>query len=243
MSSCARTEAIDAVEIADLKRVEIAVEPWSWEFAHARSAQIAAHFAELQRERPALWNGRVLLMHRCTVAGDRLRGACFETDYASFLAWRDWGFPDAAVANVFAAAALQGADGGYLLGEMAPSTANAGLVYFPCGTPGPEDIGARGTLDLAGSLRRELREETGLAIDTLAAERGWRFVRDGRFFGLVKRLTSRHSAEQLRAQILRHIAGERQPELADVRIARGRADLDARMARFAVAFLRHVWRQ
>jgi hypothetical protein len=38
---------------------------------------------------------------------DVMRGASFETDYASFLAWRDWGCPDAGVCNVFAAAALR----------------------------------------------------------------------------------------------------------------------------------------
>ncbi len=50
---------------------------------------------------------------------------------------------DAGVFNVFAAAALRAADGAYLLGEMAPSTAAAGQLYFPCGTPDPEDITAR----------------------------------------------------------------------------------------------------
>ena len=79
--------------------------------AHARADDIAQHFAARQRELPALWNGRVLLLHRFTVENGVLHGASFETDYASFLAWRDWGCPDAGVHNVFAAAALQAADG------------------------------------------------------------------------------------------------------------------------------------
>ena len=33
-----------------------------------------------------------------------------ETDYASFLAYRDWDFPEPGVYNVFAAAALRAAD-------------------------------------------------------------------------------------------------------------------------------------
>jgi hypothetical protein len=36
-------------------------------------------------------------------------GASFETDYASFLAWHDWGCPAAGLFNAFAAAALQSA--------------------------------------------------------------------------------------------------------------------------------------
>ncbi len=230
-------------EIVALDRVEIAVEPWSWQFAHLRRAEIDRHFAFRQRERPALWNGRVLLVHRYTIDDGVLRGACFETDYASFLAWRDWGPPDAGVFNIFAAAALRTTDGAYLLGEMASSTAAAGQLYFPCGTPGPEDIGAAGALDLAGSLTRELLEETGLDIATLDAAPGWCLVRDRGIIALMKRLTARQSAEELRSAIMRHLASEPQPELSDIRIVRGRADLDPRMPTFIVAFLEQSWRQ
>ena len=53
-----------------------------------------AHFADKQREKPAMWNGRVLLGRNPVFAGDRFSASYFETDFASFLAWRDWGFPD-----------------------------------------------------------------------------------------------------------------------------------------------------
>src|ERR1700678_195194 len=140
-------------KIIALDRAEITVAPWPWDFALARAGEIARHFAARQRELPTLWNGRVLLMHRFTVDNGVLRGASFETDYASFLAWRDWGRPDPLVFNVFAAAALQGADGAYLVGRMAPSTSIAGTWLFPCGTPDPKDVSA-GMLDLADSARR-----------------------------------------------------------------------------------------
>jgi 8-oxo-dGTP pyrophosphatase MutT (NUDIX family) len=230
-------------EIIDLDRVEIAVEPWSWEFAGARRGEIDRHFASRQRERPALWNGRVLLVHRYAIGDGALRGACFETDYASFLAWRDWDLPDPRVFNVFAAAAVQTADGAYLVGEMGPSTAAAGQLYFPCGTPDPEDIGAGGMLDLAGSLVRELREETGIDIATLDSAPGWCLIRDRGYLALMKRLMARQSAEELRSAIMRHLGSEPQPELSDIRIVRGRADLDPRMPAFIVAFLEQAWRQ
>ncbi len=51
-----------------------------------------------------------------------LSGSGFETDFASFVAWRDWNFPDRDVFNVFAMAAVRAADGGYLLGQMAERT-------------------------------------------------------------------------------------------------------------------------
>jgi len=228
-------------EIAALDRVEIAAAPWPWPFALERRAEIAAHFATLQGEGSEVWNGRVLLVNGYSVAAGVMRGTCFETDYASFIAWRDWDFPDRAVANVFAAAALRSADGAYLLGEMAPQTANAGLVYFPCGTPDPSDIDAGGRLDLAGSLGRELREETGIDIATLEAEPGWCLVRDRGYLALIKRLTARVGAEELRGRVLRHLAGERQPELCGVRIVRSRSDVDQRMPRFLHAYFDQAW--
>jgi 8-oxo-dGTP pyrophosphatase MutT (NUDIX family) len=232
-----------ATEIFALDRVEIVLEPWSWAFAVDRRSEIDRHFAGLQRERSGVWNGKVLLLHRYAIERGVLRGACFETDYASLCAWRDWHFPDPGVINVFAAAALRSADGAYVVGEMAPYTAAAGLVYFPCGTPEPGDISAGGALDLIGNLGRELKEETGLDFGTLDAESGWSLVRDGCFFALLKRLTAGENAAELRLRILRHLASEAQPEFSDIRIVRGHADLDPRMPPFTVAFLEEGWRQ
>jgi 8-oxo-dGTP pyrophosphatase MutT (NUDIX family) len=231
------------LEILALDRADIAVEQYSWPFAIARRAEIDRHFVERRQGEPALWNGHVLLLSRYTIDDGVLRGAAFETDFASFLAWSDWDFPDPDVSNVFAATALRSADGAFLLGEMASHTANAGRIYFPCGTPDPSDIVA-GKLDLAGSLRRELAEETGLAIDELAAEPGWHLVRDGGFLAALKCATAREDAAALRERILRHLASEARPELSDIHIVRGPADLDdARTPRFVVAYLEQAWRR
>ena len=231
------------IEIATLDRTEIVLEPWSWPFAADRREEIRRHFARLQRQRSGVWNGRALLLNRYAIGDRVLHGACFEADYASLCAWRDWEFPDTSVYNIFSAAALQAADGAYLVGEMAPDTAPAGLLYFPCGTPEPDDVDSGGALDLAGNLQRELREETGIDIGELAAEPGWSLVRDRGYIALMKRLRARQSAEELRAGIMRHIAREARPELTDVHIVRGPADIDPRMPRFMVAFLEHAWEQ
>jgi len=231
------------IQIIELDRVEITVERWQWEFAIRQRMEIDQHFARRQRERPTIWNGRVFLLNRYEISAGVLQGSSFETDYDSFLAWYDWGFPDAGVFNVFAAAALRAADGAHLVGEMAPSTAAAGQIYFPSGTPDREDVGAEGALDLAGSVGRELLEETGLDIGALAAEPGWTLVRDSGFVALMKRLTACQNAAELRSRIMRHLASEAQPEFSDIRIVRGRADLDARMPRFVIAYLEAMWRQ
>ena len=126
---------------------------------------------EKQREKPKIWNGRVLLGRNPVFAGERFSASYFETDFASFLAWRDWGFPDKDVFNGFGMGALRCADGAFVLGEMGQHTANAGRIYFPSGTPDLDDI-RDGAVDIAGSVARELEEETGSDAGRLSRERG-----------------------------------------------------------------------
>jgi hypothetical protein len=46
----------------------------------------------------------------------------------------------------------------------------------------------------------------------------------------------------LRARILEFLAGQAAPELADIRIVRGRADYDPMMPAFITAFLDEIWK-
>jgi hypothetical protein len=229
------------IQIVELDRAEIAVAPWRWEFAQARRDDIDRHFAARRREQPALWNGRVLLLNHYVIEQRTLRGTSFETDYASFLAWREWNCCDAGVLNVFSAAALRSADGAYLVGRMAPSTSIAGQWLFPCGTPDPKDINAAGMLDLAGSAGRELFEETGLDIGAFKAAPGWTLVREGGSIALMKHLVAGESSETLRARILHHLANEAQPEFSDIRFLRGPADFKETMPQFLTTYLMRIW--
>jgi 8-oxo-dGTP pyrophosphatase MutT (NUDIX family) len=183
-----------------------------------------------------LWDGRVLLLHRYALENGVLRGASFETDYASILAWCDWGRPAAGVFNIAAIAGLQSADGAFLLGQMAPFTA-----LFPGGTPDLDDIDHGGMLDLAHSVARELFEETGLDVGACEVEAGWTLVRDGAFIALIQRVKVNESAERLRTNIIHHLASEAQPEFSAVHIVRGRADLDPATAPFLVKYLTVAW--
>src|SRR5580704_10443121 len=159
-------------EIHRVTTLDLKVRPFDWPFAAARRGEIDAHFAEKQREKPELWNGRVLLGRNTLRTGERLAADYFETDFASFLAWRDWGFPDMSVFNGFGMGALRSSDGAFVLGEMGPHTANAGRVYFPSGTPDLDDI-RDGAVDIAGSVAREVEEETGLKPADYRAAADW----------------------------------------------------------------------
>jgi 8-oxo-dGTP pyrophosphatase MutT (NUDIX family) len=226
----------EASSVVHFDRLQLAFEPKPWTFAQERRTEIDAWFDAAKREKPALWNGRVLLLHRHAVSDGVFRGAYLETDFASFAAWRDWGRPPAAVADCFGAAAVVAADGAFLLGVMGPHTAASGRIYFPCGTPDPNDV-INGAVDLDFSVRRELEEETGLNATEFSAEPGWTTVLTPPLIAHIKVLHSRDSAEVLRARALGHLARERQPELADLRIVRGAADFDPMMPRFVTTFL------
>jgi 8-oxo-dGTP pyrophosphatase MutT (NUDIX family) len=225
-----------AVSVIHLDRLELSFAPKPWAFAIERRAEIDAHFAALQRDTPALWNGRVLLMHHQDIADGVLRGGYLETDYASFAAWNHWGRPAAGVHDCFGAAAVRSADGAFLLGRMGARTLNAGRIYFPCGTPDPSDI-IDGKVDLDFSVRRELKEETGLDAAEFTVELGWTTVVDGALIAQIKVLRSSERADALRARMLDHLARERQPELADVLVVRGPADFDPAMPAFVTVFL------
>jgi 8-oxo-dGTP pyrophosphatase MutT (NUDIX family) len=235
-------EAIQKATVVRIRHLELAFAPRPWPFADTRRDEIARHFNRLKQVKPAVWNGRVLLLYDHIIEGGVFRGAYFETDYASFVAWRDWGFPDATVRHCFSLGALRASDGSFLLGVMNTHTLNAGKVYFPTGVPDPSDI-VRGMVDLAGSIRREMAEETGLDADAYEAERAWYCVPTKQHIAHFKMLHARETAAQLRERIRAHLAREAQPELVDVRIVRGPADLDPMMPVTVTTFLTHVWRQ
>ena len=124
------------IHLVPLEQLELRFAPKTWPFAAGRRAEIDRHFAEMRRGKPEMWNGRVLVLHEFAITDGVLRGAYLETDFASFLAWRDWGYPDQSVRNCFAMGAVRASDGAFVLGIMGDHTANAGKIYF-FGDPEP----------------------------------------------------------------------------------------------------------
>jgi 8-oxo-dGTP pyrophosphatase MutT (NUDIX family) len=215
--------------------LDLAFRPSPWPFADERRAEIAAHFALKAREKP-IWNGRILLARDPAFAGERFAASYFETDFASFLAWRDWGFPDASVFNGFGMGALRCSDGAFILGEMSPHTSNAGRVYFPSGTPDLDDI-RDGTVDIAGSVAREVEEETGLKPADYRAGADWDCVVSGAAIAMIRILDVDLAGEALRERIEANLARQPQPELSRIHLVRQRRDLTAAMPRFVTAFV------
>lgn len=233
----ARIEEIDEIDYRD--------EPKPWRFAIDEARAVDRHWDKLRAHNPRLYNGRVFMMHRMTiedVGGRRiLRGVGLEADYKSFIAWRDFGTPDTGVCNCFAMAALQSVDGAFVLGRMAKHTANAGRIYFPAGTPDPEDRREDGTIDLAGSAMRELAEETGIGPQDVVCDPGWTVVFAGPRVACMKVVRSPFAAAELSARFAGFVAGDPSPELDGLCSVFSEKDFDeARMPDFILSYLRHA---
>ena len=229
------------IRVVAVDRLELRFEPRAWAWAEANKDFIERHFAGERAKKPALWNGRVLVLHRFAIEGGVFRGGFLETDFANFLAWRDAGFPDPSLRACFAAGALRAADGAFLLGSMGKHTANAGKVYFPAGTPDPRDVRADGSVDLMGSVARELMEETGLSSADVSPAPHWHAVTAGGRVGLIRPLSARVGAEELAARIRSFIAREKESELDDVVVIRSPADLVPAIPDYIRAYLESEW--
>jgi hypothetical protein len=219
-----------------VSQLDLGFQPWRWPFAEARRGEIDAHFALKQRETPEIWNGRVLLGRDPDFTGDRFRGSYFETDFASLLAWRDWGFPEAGAFNGFGMGALRCADGAFVMGEMGRHTANAGRIYFPAGTPDLDDI-RDGAVDITGNVAREIEEETGLTPADYRPDPHWDCVVAGASIAMIRILNVDLPGQAVRARIEATLAAQHQPELAAIHLVRAASDLTAAMPRFITAFI------
>jgi 8-oxo-dGTP pyrophosphatase MutT (NUDIX family) len=214
-------------EILALDRVDARFAQREWPFAREREAEIAAHWVGLVAANPAIFDGRVLVQYERRVEGKVFHAKYLETSYSSFIAWRDFGWPDKEILNGFAMAALRSRDGAFLLGEMGAHTLNAGKIYFAAGTPDREDITPDGSVDLLGSALRELAEETGLGESEVRVGDGWTAVHQGQRIAFLRPVTIDMDAEEARELILSRLAPQERPELADIHIVRSTGDIDA----------------
>ena len=228
--------------IVDVAALDVRVAPYDWPFATREATRIDTHWNQARADKPRLFDGRVLLSRSLeTEPGGTLRGTAFETGFKSFMAWRDFGFPDPTVFNCFAMPALRAVDGAFVLGAMGAATANAGRLYFPAGTPEPSDADADGRVDFAGNILRELEEETGLSPSDVVLDPGWTIVFDGSRVACMRIVRCDLSLEAMQARLVTFNAGQAEPELDHLVGVRSPEDFDQkRMPDFMIRYMTHA---
>ncbi len=225
------------ITIHDLDAVDAVVEPYDWAFPVAHHDAIEAYWEQTAAGRPGFFNGTVLVQHRGIIEGRVFRAGYSTAEYKHFLGYLRLEHPMRDVRNGFGMAALRAADGAFLLGEMGPDTANAGMIYFAAGTPDLGDV-TDGRLDLGASVIREMCEETGLAPGDVTIADGWTCLLFDRRAAFMRRVTIDLPADEARRLMLDRMKALHEDELSDIVIIRPGFDAaDPRMPAYMARYM------
>lgn len=212
--------------IAMIDCCQLTVAPSAWAFATQHQTDIDAHWARRRAENPGFFNGEIFMLAGHGLDDGVFSGELLRTDFKSFLYWRETGHPDPGVKDCFGSALLRSAEGHILLGRQRAGNINAGLAYLPGGFIDARDVHPDGTIDIEGSIAREVAEETGLDATELERVAGLILTATGPMISIAAEHRSRLGAAALRARILAHIATDPQSELTEVVVVTSRRDLD-----------------
>jgi hypothetical protein len=196
-----------------------------WPKAAAVAGAIDAHWQTRVAQSPQMFNGRVHLLVSHEVVGRASVARFFITDFKSFLAWREGVFTDDAVLDGFASALLRTPDGGIVVGRQAAGHLNAGLTYPPAGFIDAADVQPDGSVDIVGSVRREIAEELGLEEAAYTLTPGYYITICAPIVCVAKPLQATISGDVVLARARAHIAQEAKPELDDVGVITSLADV------------------
>jgi hypothetical protein len=213
-------------EVQRVEACRLTVRPGTWPYADRNRDAIAAHWVQARARNPAYFNGVIQILSRFQIDGGVFTGDFAATDFASFLYWREHGHADATVRDCFGCGIIRSAEGFLLLGRQAAGNLNAGRAYCPGGFIDPADVGADGTIDIDGSILREMAEETGLDGASLRREPGYILVAAAESIAIGIEFRSERTADDLRQDMLRHIASQRDAELAGIVTVQNASDLE-----------------
>jgi len=224
--------------------VELTLVEGVWPFAEENPGRIASHWALAIKNNPALWNGKLLLAERPELSGNCLRANSIEVSYSSYLAWRDWGYPEKSFFSVFGSAIIRSREGYLVFGEMGMHTAGAGLIYPPAGSLERSDLGEGGRIDVFSSAVRELAEETGLVVDNAGQANpgiGDFVSRAGQLISVNRVFQFDQSAASLVKDIEEFMATQERPELAGLVVLKTMADIDKNKTEpYAIGIAKHL---
>lgn len=209
--------------ILPVDAVDIRLQPGPHPFAEENAAAIAANWQRERAEKPALFDGEVMLLSHMRYSARRLEGACHLVRYSAFLLWRRLR-PLPSADHAFAHAALVSSDNALIAIRMGGHTVNAGRIYFAAGSFERCDF-RDGQVDLPFNMEREVREETGIDLAGAPCEPGFQIWSDVAGTAIFRRYFLPEPAETIAAGIAGFAAREADPEIAGPVIIRSADDL------------------
>lgn len=230
-----------ARDIFPIDDIDAVVEPYDWDQPRQHEAEIEAYWRKATAQASAIFNGTVMIQHRAHLQGGVFKAWYAPTSYKNFLGYLRLPIPEVNVRNGFSMAALRSRDGAFLLGKMNANTANGGKVYFPAGTPDLDDV-KDGRVDLAGSVMREMGEETGLRPEEVTVGAGWTCMLIEKRAGFMRDVLIDLPAEEARRLMLERMRAMHEQELTDIVIVRRDDPMDnPMMPTFMADFMRYAF--
>jgi hypothetical protein len=228
------------VRIMSVTETEISLSDHCWSFVQVHATQIEAYWHRRTAEQPKLFNGDILLLHNWSCVSGRFRGQCLITEFKSFLYWRDHKRPDGAVTDFFPAAALHSQEDWLLVGRMGHDHSSPGRIYLPCGALHTDDV-YDGKVDLDGNILREIREETGLALDRTELGPPILILDGAERLVYVRPVKLQRPAVQIVKEIQSYLGHATEPELSEIIVVKGVADISETMPSFTVAYIEQAF--
>jgi hypothetical protein len=207
--------------------IDIRYSGQAWPMPQAMREAVGETWARELKDNPHLWDGRIICVSVPEIDGNGvLRATAYEDAFSAFMTWRNQGFPEIGLRNLFGSSLIITADNAVILGVMGETTANAGRIYPPAGSLEPRDVQPDGSLDVYRSTQIELMEETGLRYSD-AIEGELVAVFDGPRVSIARALYFSQTADELLATIRANLDLQEERELADVVAVRTLAELES----------------
>ncbi|WP_083213742.1 MULTISPECIES: NUDIX hydrolase [unclassified Ensifer] len=197
-------------EIIPISDVDIRVNGAAHPFHLEEAGRAQENWEKEIAANPHLFDGRMVLQRALRIEDGQIRGEGHVVPYSTFLWWRKT--REEGAFHLFAMPAILSSDGALILVRMGAHTANPGRVYSPSGSLEPDDV-IEGRCDIAGNIRREALEETGIDLALGVAEPGYHLLHMARAVTVIRIYHCPETAEALVARVAAHIAADPEPEI------------------------------
>jgi len=193
-------------------RVKMRILPGEHPLHLAERKAIAANWREEIAANPALFDGRMILQRRIGLGRDGIFSEGHVIPFSTFLWWRKQPERQGGL-HIYAYPVLESRDGALVAIRMGEHAANAGMVYFACGSFEPEDV-VDGHCDPERNMRREVLEETGIDLHDATGSDGYYVAHYRRAVTLFRLFRFELTAEEMIARIERHMLVSEDKEIA-----------------------------